>query len=223
MLNFTRTSPISTALFLCAALLLGVSSTRAALLNPSFESPNASSGDQYGSTNWGAFNDAYTTANVTPNSGLQALKVFGPFFQFGGAGVVQGGFAASAGQQWQASAFLRTNTGDAVQGNNFAVVKIEFLDAGNAVIGAFESPHFTAANPQNVWTPEAVIGTAPVNTTSAQIVLVHVQLNSPVTGGSVFFDDAAFGLVPEPASLAGITMGLGAFGLRRRRRATQSA
>jgi hypothetical protein len=215
----TRTSPISTGLFLCAALVLGVSSTRAALLNPSFESPDASGGDQYGSANWGAFNDAYTTANITPNSGLQALKIFGPFFQFGGAGVVQGGFAASAGQQWQASAFLRNSSADPIQGSNFAVVKVEFLDAGNAVIGAFESPHFTAANPQDLWTPEVAIGTAPVNTTSAQIVLVHVQLNNPVTGGSVFFDDAAFGLVPEPASLAAMTMGLGAFGLRRCRRA----
>jgi hypothetical protein len=201
----------------CTVLLLGVSPAPAALLNPGFESPNATGGDQYGSTNWGAFNDAYTTANVTPHTGTQALKIFGPFSQFGGAGVVQGGFAASPGQQWQASAFLRNDSGDPIQGANFAVVKVEFLDVGNNVVGAFESPHFTAANPQNVWTPEAVIGTAPVNTTSAQIVLVHVQLNSPVTGGSVFFDDASFDLVPEPGSCAAV-IGLAALSLRRRAR-----
>jgi hypothetical protein len=198
--------------------LLGVASAPAALINPGFELPNASGGDVYASANWSAFNDAYTTANVSPNSGTQALKIFGPFFQFGGAGVVQGGFAAAPGQTWQASAFLRNDSADAIQGSNFAVVKIEFLNAGNAVVGAFESPHFTAANPQNVWTPEAVLGTAPANTVSAQIVLVHVQLNNPVTGGSVFFDDAAFDqVIPEPGSMAAV-VGLAALGLRRRTR-----
>src|SRR6185369_11002079 len=100
------------------------------------------------------------------------------------------GFAATPGQTWEASAFLRNDSTDPMQGSNFAVVKIEFLNSSNAVIGSQESSHFTAANAQNVWTPEVVNATAPAGTTTAQIVLVHVQLNSPVTGGSVFFDDA---------------------------------
>ena len=216
-----RTSPVyvgSFAVLILCALLLGVSPAPAALINPGFESPNASSGDQYGSANWGAFNDAYTTANVTPHSGLQALKIFGPFFQFGGAGVVQGGFAASPGQTWEANAYLRNDSADPIQGSNFAVVKIEFLDGGNAVIGSAESPHFTAAAPLNTWTFEDVQATAPANTVNAQIVLVHVQLNSPVTGGSVFFDDASFGLVPEPASATALSL-LAGLGLLRRKRA----
>jgi hypothetical protein len=217
---FARTSLVMVGVLVVGALLTASTKAPAALVNPGFELPNASGGDQYGSANWGAFNDAYTTAAVTPHSGTQALKVFGPFFQFGGAGVVQGGFAASPGQVWDASAFLRNDSADPIQGSNFAVVKVEFLNAGNAVIGAFESPHFTAANPQNVWTPLSAQGIAPAGTTTAQIVLVHVQLNNPVTGGSVFFDDAS--LVPEPATAALTALsGLGLLCRRHRRGVTR--
>ena len=147
--------------------------------------------------------------------------MFGPFFIGGGAGVTQGGFAATPGQNWSASAFLRDDSSDAMQGTNFAVVQLQFLDASNNVLTTFSSPNFTAANPVNTWTPEAASGLAPAGTASAQIVLVHVQINNPVTGGSVFFDDANLAaVVPEPASL-----GLLAVGglLTMRRRARQSA
>jgi len=197
---------------------LGVASIASAnvLTNPGFESPSAAAGDVYASANWNAFNDAYTTKNITPNSGTQALKVFGPFSTGGGAGVVQGGFAASPGQTWAASAFLRNDSTDAMVGSNFAVVKVEFVNASNVVITGFESPHFIATNPQNIWTPEVATGIAPAGTTTAQIVLVNVQLNSPVTAGSVFYDDASLDVVvPEPGSLAVIGIGA-ALALRRR-------
>jgi hypothetical protein len=208
---------------LAAATLLLAAGTRAhaainLLTNPGFESPNASSGDVYASTGWNGFNDVYTHASATAHTGSQVLKIFGPFFQGGGAGAVQGGFAATPGQTFEASAFLRNDSTDPIQGSNFAVVKVEFLNSGNSVIGSAESPHFTAANAQNVWTPELVDAVAPANTTSAQIVLVHVQLNSPVTGGSVFFDDASFSVVPEPASMTAAMIGFAGLALRRRNR-----
>ena len=199
--------------------LVGIGSTASAvvLTNPGFDADDASGADVSGASGWGMFNSAFTTNDVSPHSSPNTLKIFGPFFQGGGAGVVQGGFAASPGEIWSASAFLRDDTSDAMQGANFAVVKVEFLNAASAVIGAFESPHFTAAAPDNTWVPEEAIGTAPAGTTTAQIVLVHVQLNTPVTGGSVFFDDAAFGLVPEPTSLAVLGIGSAALAMRRRR------
>jgi hypothetical protein len=194
--------------------------TRAvALTNPGFDLQNASGGDIYGSTGWGAFNDAYTHASPNALSAPNDLKIFGPFFQFGGAGVVQGGFAASAGQLWEASAWARSETGDRINGDNFAVVKIEFLDAGSTVIGSGESTHITNVTlPPDTWLPFAVQALAPANTATAQIVLVHVQLNNPVTGGSIFFDNAALGVVPEPASATLIGLAFaGMFGLVRRR------
>ena len=87
----------------------------------------------------------------------------------------------------------------------------------NTVIGAFESPHLTSAGPFDTWTLLSATGVAPAGTVNAQIVVVHVQLNNPVTGGAVYFDDASLGVtVPEPTIG---TMGLmlcGGIVLRRR-------
>jgi hypothetical protein len=209
--------------WLAAAMaLLGVqslSSTASAnlLTNSGFESPDASAGDQTENVNWSPFNAAFATRSVTPHSGSQTLKTFGPFSQFGGAGVTQGGFAAAPGQSWSASCWLRDDSSDPIQGSNFGVVQLQFLDASNAVIVTDESPHFTIADPINTWELETANGVAPANTAFAQITLVHVQLNSPVTGGSVFWDDASLDKVPEPGSLAVLGLAGGSLALRRRR------
>jgi hypothetical protein len=47
---------------------------------------------------------------------------------------------------------------------------------------------------------------------------VHVQLDNPPAGGAIFFDDAAFGTIPEPASASLAIVGLiGCLGFARRR------
>jgi len=221
MWRSTKATWVTAALMAVGIVQFGSSRATVAnvLLNPGFESPDASGGDVAGSTSWNAFNAAFTTISVPPHSGTQTLKVFGPFFQFGGAGVVQGGFAATPGQSWSASSWLRDDTSDPMQLSNFAVVQLQFLDAGNAVLTTFESPHFTIADPTNTWVQETANGVAPAGTTTAQIVLVHVQLNNPVTGGSVFWDDASLAQVPEPATLGLVGAALGSLALRRRHRA----
>jgi hypothetical protein len=190
------------------------------LTNHSFETPDVQpTADSFGAAGWGTFNSAYTNQDFPAQHGEQTLKVFGPFFDGGGSGVVQGGFAASAGQTWEASAYLRNPSTDPIGQNNFAVVKMEFLNASNAVIGAFETSPFNSTAPTDTWTLQSVQGVAPAGTTSAQIVLVHVQI-APVDGGSVVFDNAAFGLaapIPEPsAGVAGLVVA--GWALRRRRR-----
>ena len=190
------------------------------LTNGSFESPDVAAGAETGgSTGWGSFNSTFTNQAFPAQDGEQTLKVFGPFFHGGGSGVVQGGFVATDGQTWEASAWLRNPSTDAIGQNNFAVVKVEFLNGSNAVIGAFESSQFNSTAPTDVWTPVSVQGIAPAGTATAQIVLVHVQLD-PIDGGSVLFDNAAFGLaapIPEPSvGLIGLAM-LGGIAFRRRR------
>jgi hypothetical protein len=205
------------------AAALGVCGTAqaVALVNPGFDADDASGGDVFGASGWGAFNFAFTTDDVTPLSSPNTLKIFGPFFQFGGSGVVQGGFAASAGQVWEASAYARIHSPDAMDPQNFAVVKLEFLDGGNTVIGFAESPQITTTSlPADTWQQFTAQGTAPLGTASAQIVLVHVQLDNPPAGGAIFFDDAAFGVIPEPTSALLGMLGLaGLDGFRRRRSA----
>lgn len=185
------------------------------LTNPSFE---AGADGSYAAPGWTGFNDAFTSTDQALTDS-KSLKVFGPFFEGGGAGVFQGGFPATAGELWTASASILSPASDAISGNNFAITKLEFLNAANAVIGAFESSHFNESSPLDTWVEKTVQGVAPAGTASAQIVLVHVQL-APVSGGAVYYDDASLALVPEPATLA--LCGLGAIGmLVTRRRANK--
>ncbi len=165
------------------------------LANAGFED---GSHNAYGAPGWGGFNDHFTNSDFA-ETGVKSLKVYGPFFHGGGAGAVQGGFAASAGQVWTASASIFSPSTDFVGVNNFAITKLEFLDGSNNVIGVAESTHFDAASPANTWVPKSVTGVAPANTASAQIVLVHVQLD-PVDGGAVFYDNATLAVVRRPAS-----------------------
>jgi hypothetical protein len=206
-----------------AAIAATVGFTRPAhavnLTNPGFDADDASGGDVFGASGWGTFNFAFTTQSVPPLSSPNTLKIFGPFFQFGGSGVVQGGFAASEGQLWEASAYARIDGSDAMDPQNFAVVKLEFVNSSNTVIGFAESPQInTTSLPLNTWQQFTAQGTAPSGTTTAQIVLVHVQLDNPPAGGSVFFDNAAFGVIPEPVSAVLGFLGLVGFvgSLRRR-------
>jgi hypothetical protein len=206
-------------LAVAAVLGAGATSHAVALVNPGFDADNASGGDVFGASGWGAFNFAFTTEFTPPLSSPNTLKIFGPFFQFGGSGVVQGGFAAGAGQTWEASAYARIDSRDAMDPQNFAVVKLEFLDSTNTVIGFAESPQITTTSlPADTWQQFTAQGTAPAGTTTAQIVLVHVQLDNPPAGGAIFFDNAAFGLIPEPTSaLLGVLGLAGLTGFARRR------
>ena len=216
MRNRTLLVAVATASFMALGL---TSRASAALVNPSFESPDASAGDVNGSTGWGGFNFFLTTA-TQHNTGAQSLKLFGDFTTGGASGANQS-IPATPGTSYTASAFALDATADPLQGNNFGVLQLIFLNASNAAIQpATESVHFTAASPKDVWTPLTATAVAPAGTVSAEIQLLHVQLNSPVTGGSVFYDDAALGAtVPEPATVGALGLvGLTSLLARRRRR-----
>src|SRR5687767_606782 len=189
---------------LTTGLLAGAANAQ--LLNPGFEADNASAGDVAGATGWGGFNSRFTTANQA-HSGTQSLKIFGPFEQFGGAGAFQD-IPAVAGTAYTASAWALNASADPMQGANFGLVQLIFVDAADASIGApFESAPFNASNSTpNVWTELLATGVAPAGTVEARIQLLHVQMNNPVTGGSIFFDDASLA-IPEPAiGMAGFAL-----------------
>jgi len=192
-------------------LLFGASMASAQLLNPGFESPNASGGDVYGSANWNVFNQAFTTAAFA-HSGSQCLKTYGPFSQFGGTGAVQA-LAALPGQTWVAEVWVLNSAADPIDNVDFGVLKIEFLNAsfglvagGVAGVDVFESAPVNASTPQDVWTKLGVgSAPAPAGTAYANIVLVKVDMDG-AQGGSIFWDDAT--LFTQTVAVQGTTFGV---------------
>jgi MYXO-CTERM domain-containing protein len=214
-----------------AALLMLAGAAQANLLaNNSFEAPDASAGDvdfEFGDGNWfgfGAPGTKFLTQTVPAQDGAQSLKMFGPFdFPGGGTGVGQT-FPAAPGQTWIGEVYSRNDSSDPITGDNFAVMKIEFLDAGFnlaagglAGVDVFEVPIGDANSPLDTWMFNGVgSAPAPAGTAFANFILVHVQGGQePITGGSIFLDNASF--VPTPG-VAGL-LALGGLAATRRRRA----
>ncbi len=167
----------------------------AQLLNPGFESPDASGGDVPGTANWSSFNNVFTTA-ATFRSGTQALKTFGPFSPGGGSGAVQA-LPALPGQTWVGEIYARNASFDPIDNVDFGVYKIEFLNssfqlAAGGIFGVdvFESNQINGNTPLDTWTLLGV-GTAPAPPTTAyaQAVIVKVDVDG-TQGGSIFWDDA---------------------------------
>jgi hypothetical protein len=198
-------SVLGCAIAVLTLLLAGTASTATpVLLNPGFESPDASGGDVPGTANWDTFNQVYTTA-TTSHSGSQCLKTFGPFQPGGGTGARQI-LNASFGQTWVGEIWALNWSTDPIDNVDFGVLKIEFLNssfqfvAGGLVgVDIFESNPISGATPRDVWTKLGV-GTAPAppNTRYARIVLVKVDVDG-AQGGSIFWDDA---IVFWPADVA---------------------
>lgn len=204
------------------APLAGAASVEAQnlLVNPGFESPDASAGDQPGATGFGSFNDAFTTA-TSPRTGTQAGKAFGI------AGFTQS-FAASPGDSFVASGFGLNPTGDLLGPDQIGAVNIEFRanPADGEPLQRDSTRFLFGSTPADVYQFGTITGTAPAGTTEARFVLVtgafdDVNGDGLVQGGgSVRFDDASFSRVvadvPEPAGLAALGLAGGAL-LRRRR------
>ncbi len=184
-------------LALAILLLAGIAGgAPAQLLNPSFESPDASGGDVPGTANWDTFNFVYTTATVS-YTGNQCLKTFGPFLPGGGSGGTQLR-PALPGQIWTGQIRALNWSADPLDSVDFGVYKIEFLNAslqlaagGLAGVDIFESNPINAALPPDTWTLLGV-GTAPapVGTVWARAVIVKVDVDG-AQGGSIFWDTAA--------------------------------
>ncbi|MDX2131839.1 MAG: PEP-CTERM sorting domain-containing protein [Planctomycetota bacterium] len=207
----------TSALFVtvCAGLLASTAQA-SVLVNPGFETGTApGNGDFGGSPGWITFGNVFTVstpnpAPVGPRSGTGALKQFGTFPGVSGAFQV---FPASAGEQWSLSGYGLNSSADAMQAENFALLKIAFKNAANAEIGFAESAFITNATVQDQWHALSANGVAPAGTVTVELFALFVQPN--FNGGAAFFDDLA--AVPSPASLA--LLGMGGLVMARRRRA----
>ncbi len=175
------------------------------LANPGFETPDATAGDVNTLTGWNAFgwDQLHWITRQTPppsHSGSQCLKLFGPWDQYGGVGATQI-FPAKPGQTWIANIWSFNSSSDPMQNNNFCAMKVEFQDINHgpaggawlAGVNVFEDRLADATTPLDSWTLHG-LGTAPApaGTAYANFVIVEVQMGNPISGGSVFLDDAFF-------------------------------
>lgn len=185
------------------------------LVNPSFEQPTFIP-NSFETGGWWKFNqvhfeDQTVDASIPVISGDKALKLFGPFKgQADASGAVQN-VPALPGEEFRASVFAQTSTilhgvGDSIQDNeNYALVKIEFLDDTGSVLqeahgdinnlvntNAKDFPLLDGRDPHIVednFVSGTVNAIAPADTSFARIALLFIQLNNE--GGSVIFDDAS--------------------------------
>lgn len=169
------------------------------LANPPINLNSGGNQDTSSTGQWFSFNNIFLSS-VTANSGSQSILSFGPFTGNSDASGIFQNVDAVEGDVFEASVFGRTNSNDSIDGQeNFAAVRIEFLDAqGNLIPGVEE---FLGANGkesiilegrdpdtiENEWVPRQVNAVAPPGTVRARTSVNFVQLaNGP---GAVFLDD----------------------------------
>ncbi|MEO1495522.1 MAG: PEP-CTERM sorting domain-containing protein [Planctomycetota bacterium] len=182
------------------------------LVNGSFELPLTMGFEVAGAPGapWVGFNDPavrFTNKDLAFD-GEQSVKTFGPFdFIGGGVGATQVQ-PATAGNVYGGEIYAYHMADDALQGSNFGVFNIEFLDAAGELVGGepltgvniFPSNQITADSPTDEWIALGAGGVAPEGTESVRALFVQVQLGTetspdifeePFLGGAIFWDAAA--------------------------------
>jgi hypothetical protein len=185
------------------------------LVNPGFETGSAvGAPDSGGAAGWQSFGNVFSVSSPNPvtagpRTGTGALKQFGTFPGVSGAFQL---FATIPGDAWSITGFGLNASSDAMQADNFAILKISFQDAGGTELLGIESTRITISSPLDQWQSLSANGIAPAGTTQVGIFTLFIQ---PATnGGSAFFDDIT--AVPAPASVA--LLGIGCLTMSRRRR-----
>ncbi len=171
------------------------------LTNPGFESPSTSPGVEYfgpgdGWTVFGSGIFTVSSAVVTPNTGDQALKMFG--------GCCSGAFQqfpTNPGDTWNGGVWMRNDTNDLMANGQVAAVNIEWIQADgstqSAILPFISNGTFTAADaPVNTWTLQTITGAAPADAAFARFVVITGDFQPGGPGGAPFYDDAFFELQP---------------------------
>lgn len=225
MKMYARLTTLTTGLALAAAMTCADDAQAVNLLaNPGFEAAGLGGGDVFGAAGWTDFGGATFTVHtsilnpVGANSGDHAFKMFG-----GGASGILQQFPINPGQTANGSVVMLNFSGDQMANGQVAAVNIEWIQADGStqstITPFISNGTFTAADaPVNVWTEKTITGVAPADAAFARFVLITGDFQPGGPGGAPFYDDAFFEVVPEPTSLALIT--LGAVAMLRRRRHT---
>ncbi|MBN1269546.1 MAG: hypothetical protein JXB04_08165 [Kiritimatiellae bacterium] len=149
------------------------------------------------STNWTRFGNAFCEF-VTPRTGSYVCKLFGNFENRQNWSGVYQDVPASPGGYYQASAYMRQNSKDHLQGGNRAWIKLEFYSAGcTKLLKAHESTrelHVKSA--ANQWTYFSTGRVkAPKDAAVVRFALLFEQ-QADNAGGAALFDDVCLREVP---------------------------
>ncbi len=174
------------------------------IVNSDFDADDASSGDVPVAFpgEWSSFNNAFVTQDVPAFSGLQSLKMYGPFELGGGSGAFQV-HPATAGETYEARMQIRVDSTDLLGAGNWGFFQIYFYptaDGSGTHSTLTESPFiFNDNHPIDVWTEHSMSAAAPAGTQSIKLQLLHIQgdptwfgrpaVENPIDGGAIFFDD----------------------------------
>ena len=189
-----------------------------ALINGTFEADDASAGNVPGATGWTTFEFVNTNNTAGPSDGpvshdvggSQSLTMFGPFVQGAASGAYQADNTVVGGNAYTATAYVMNWVGDPL--NNLVILQLNFYDAPGGELGGgnklsgFEVFADATDDGTNIylpvqdgaeisdWTALSITEVAPAGTASADIFLLHIQINAgnpALEGGSIFWDDAS--------------------------------
>ncbi len=201
---------------LAVGLLTGAAlASQAAIVNGSFELGNGAD-----ASNWIRFGNAYremdTSSVDVSRTGSHSMKMFGNFSGgFNVTGAFQN-FAIAPGQSATAKGYGMTLSGDKMSGGNWALLKLIYRDAGDNDLAFSESLFINANTTPDVWHELTMsLGPAPAGTAKGSLFMLFLQ--PEFAGGSAFFDDLEVNVVPEPATMTALAIGVGCM-LRKRRK-----
>jgi hypothetical protein len=181
--------PAFVGLLLLALILAPANAAAQCILwNPSFEM--AGSGSSQSFMGWNEFGSTSSVAEA--DHGLRAARVRGP--NFGDPGV--SGFWQSQdcvpGEQWKAAGRVRTSSSRPLVGGSYAMVNIEWRDAGENLI-SYET--FEVANPADPTDQyldfEVTSSPAPAGTETTRVLFAVLQ-PSGAPSGDVYYDAVSF-------------------------------
>ncbi|MEJ2720975.1 MAG: FlgD immunoglobulin-like domain containing protein [bacterium] len=164
------------------------------LVNPSFDS---------GLTGWSTFANVFQDTRVfATRTPIGSAKLFGPFTSPGDVSGMYQTFPAIPWSEWTYSLYaLDTCEEDPINGtnDNFATMKLVFLDGGGSVIDSTETTIVDNTSPLGTWTKYTVNATAPIGTESVSAYVLFIQPST--LNGAVWVDDVSL----AKGSLTGVS------------------